>query len=43
MENLYDLLFELLNEDRLRILYQLNKEAMNVTNLSKASVVSIIC
>lgn len=36
MENLCDLLFELSNEDRLRILHQLNKEAMNVTNLSKA-------
>lgn len=35
MEDLCDLLFELSNEDRLRILYQLNKEAMNVTNLSK--------
>ena len=36
MENLCDLLFELSNEDRLRILHQLNKEAMNVTTLSKA-------
>ena len=36
MENLCDLLFELSNEDRLRILHQLNKKAMNVTNLSKA-------
>ena len=35
MENLCDLLFELSNEDRLRILIQLNKEAMNVTRLSK--------
>ena len=35
MENLCNLLFELSNEDRLRILHQLNKEAMNVTNLSK--------
>lgn len=35
MENLCDLFFELSNEDRLRILYQINKEAMNVTNLSK--------
>lgn len=35
MENLCDLLFELSNEDRLRILHQLNKKAMNVTNLSK--------
>jgi predicted transcriptional regulator len=36
LENLCDLLFELSNEDRLRILHQLNKKAMNVTNLSKA-------
>ena len=36
MENLCDLLFELSNEDRLRILHQLNKQAMNVTSLSKA-------
>ena len=36
MENLCDLLFELSNEDRLRILHQLDKKAMNVTNLSKA-------
>lgn len=36
LENLCDLLFELSNEDRLRILHKLNKEAMNVTNLSKA-------
>lgn len=36
MENLCDLLFELSNEDRLRILHQLNKEAMNVTDLSRA-------
>lgn len=35
MENLCNLLFELSNEDRLRILHQLNKEAMNVTNLSR--------
>lgn len=35
MENLCNLLFELSNEDRLRILHQLNKKAMNVTNLSK--------
>jgi predicted transcriptional regulator len=34
--NLCDLLFELSNEDRLRILHQLNKKAMNVTNLSRA-------
>jgi predicted transcriptional regulator len=34
--NLCDLLFELSNEDRLRILHQLNKEEMNVTNLSRA-------
>ncbi|MDH5449287.1 MAG: DUF1724 domain-containing protein [Candidatus Bathyarchaeota archaeon] len=30
------MLFELSNEDRLRILYQLDKKAMNVTRLSKA-------
>lgn len=36
MGKLCDLLFELSNEDRLRILYQLSKEAMNVTNLSRA-------
>lgn len=35
LENLCNLLFELSSEDRLRILHQLNKEAMNVTNLSK--------
>jgi len=35
LENLCNLLFELSNEDRLRILHQLNKKAMNVTNLSK--------
>ncbi len=35
MENLCALLFELSNEDRLRILHQLEREAMNVTNLSK--------
>ncbi len=35
LENLCALLFELSNEDRLRILNQLNKKAMNVTNLSK--------
>ena len=36
MENLCKLLFELSNQDRLRILRQIGKEAMNVTNLSKA-------
>lgn len=36
MENLCNLLFELSNEDRLRLLHQLTKEAMNVTSLSKA-------
>ncbi len=35
LENLCDLLFELSNEDRLRILYQLEKEAMNISDLSK--------
>ncbi|MCW4052466.1 MAG: DUF1724 domain-containing protein [Candidatus Bathyarchaeota archaeon] len=35
MERLCDLFFELSNQDRLRILLQLNKKAMNVTNLSK--------
>jgi len=35
MESLYDLFFELSIEDRLRILLQLDKEAMNVTQLSK--------
>ena len=35
LENLCNLLFELSNEDRLRILHQLNKEAMNITNLSR--------
>lgn len=35
LENLCDLLFELSNEDRLRILRQLEKEAMSVTSLSR--------
>lgn len=35
MENLRKLFFELSSEDRLRILQQLNKKAMNVTGLSK--------
>ena len=35
MENLCDLFFELSNEDRLLILLQLEKKAMNATNLSK--------
>ena len=35
MENLCNLLFEVSNEDRLRILLQLDKEALNATNLSK--------
>ena len=35
MENLCSLLFELSGEDRLRILHQLDKKAMNVTHLSK--------
>jgi len=35
MERLYDLFFEMSNEDRHRILLQLEKEAMNVTQLSK--------
>ncbi len=36
LENLCALMFELSNEDRLRILNQLNKKAMNATNLSKS-------
>ncbi len=36
MENLCNLFFELSNEDRLRILHQLNKDATNITGLSKA-------
>jgi len=36
VENLSKLLFELSNEDRLRILQHIDREAMNVTNLSKA-------
>jgi predicted transcriptional regulator len=35
MEHLCDLLFEVSNEERLRILYQLRREAMTVTGLSK--------
>ncbi len=35
MENLYELLFELSNEDRHRILLQLNVEEMTVTSLSE--------
>lgn len=35
MENFYDLLFELSNEDRHKILLQLNMEEMTVTSLSK--------
>ena len=35
MENLCDLLFEVSNKDRLRILLQLDEEAMNVTRLSR--------
>lgn len=35
MENLCNMLFEFSNEDRLRIMQQLTKKAMNVTNLSK--------
>ncbi len=35
LDNLCTLLFELSNEDRLRILNQLNSKPMNVTNLSK--------
>ncbi len=35
LESYYDVLFELSNEDRHRILLQLDKEAMNVTNLAK--------
>ena len=36
MENLRNLFFELSNEDRLKILHRLNKDAMNITGLSKA-------
>ncbi len=36
MERLCDLLFELSNEDRMRILQRLREEASNVTNLSRA-------
>lgn len=35
MENLYDLFFEVSNEDRHRILLQLEEEAMNVTQLAR--------
>ena len=35
MESLCDLFFELSNQDRVRILLQLDKEAMNVTKLSR--------
>jgi hypothetical protein len=35
LENLCDLLFEVSNEDRLRILLQLDEEALNVTRLSR--------
>lgn len=35
MESLCDTLFEISNEDRLRILIRLDKEAMNVTSLSR--------
>lgn len=35
MERLCDLFFELSNQDRLRILLQLSRKTMNVTNLSK--------
>lgn len=35
MENLCDLLFEISNEDRLRILHSLSSERTNVTNLSR--------
>ncbi len=35
MENLCDLLFEVSNEDRLRILLRLDEDAMNVTRLSR--------
>jgi predicted transcriptional regulator len=35
LENLSSLFFELSNEDRLKILEQLNNKAMNITNLSK--------
>ncbi len=35
MENLCDLLFEISNEDRLRILHRLSRKRTNVTNLSR--------
>jgi predicted transcriptional regulator len=35
LENLFSLFFELSNEDRLKILEQLNSKAMNTTNLSR--------
>jgi predicted transcriptional regulator len=35
MEKLWDLLFELSNEDRFKIVLQLDEKAMNVTNLAK--------
>jgi len=35
LEHLCDLLFEVSNEDRLRILQRLRGEAMNVTSLSR--------
>ena len=41
LESLCNLLFELSNEDRLRILIQLEREPMNVTKLSKELSLSI--
>ena len=35
MENLYELLFELSNEDRYRILINLDREALTVTSISE--------
>jgi len=41
LENFYDVLFEVSNEDRHRILLQLEKEAMNVTNLANVLGLSL--
>jgi len=41
LENLFSLFFELSNEDRLKILEQLNSKAMNTTNLSRTLNLSL--
>ena len=41
LEKFYDVLFEVSNEDRHQILLQLEKEAMNVTNLANALGLSL--